>query len=58
MNNNGARNFALEIGRKEKGKWIFPLDGNIFITQDDYKKIENDIESDDFNYLNNANGKN
>ena len=51
MNNNGARNFALEIGKKEKGKWILPLDGNIFITKNDYKKIENDIESDDFNFL-------
>ena len=51
MNNNGARNFALKTGKEEKGKWILPLDGNIFITQDEYKKIENDTKSDDCNYL-------
>lgn len=32
MNNNGARNYALELGRREF-KWVLPFDGNCFITE-------------------------
>ena len=51
MNNNGARNFALKIGKQEKAKWTLPLDGNIFIPSAGYKKIEDDIQESNFNYL-------
>ena len=51
MNNNGARNFALKIGKEEKVKWILPLDGNIFIPSSAYKNIKSDIRSNNFNYL-------
>ncbi|KAK9899765.1 hypothetical protein P389DRAFT_156689, partial [Cystobasidium minutum MCA 4210] len=33
INNNGGRNFALEHGRSlPHARWIFPLDGNCFLT--------------------------
>lgn len=31
MNNNGARNAALDAGRAQGAKWICPFDGNIFV---------------------------
>ena len=51
MNNNGARNFSLHLGKNNGAKWIFPLDGNIFITEDSFKKILKDIKDDGFDYL-------
>ncbi len=35
---NNARNFAISEGRK-LSKWIFPLDGNVFIPDDGWKNI-------------------
>ena len=49
MNNNGARNFAIELGREYQAKWIFPLDGNIFIPKKSLKTILKDITKDGFN---------
>ncbi len=33
MNNNGARNAALEAGRAAGAKWVLPWDGNCFLTE-------------------------
>jgi hypothetical protein len=33
MNNNGARNAALQAGR-ERARWVLPWDGNCFLTED------------------------
>jgi hypothetical protein len=38
MNNNGARNAALEDGRS-RAKWVLPWDGNCFITADAWNEI-------------------
>ena len=42
MNNNGARNIALEDGRG-RAKWILPWDGNCFLTRDAWERIRADI---------------
>ena len=39
INNNGARNAALRGGKQTEAKWILPFDGNCFITQDVYEKL-------------------
>jgi|GEM_PF-1978812 len=33
MNNNGARNFAIEFGFSRNYDWVFPLDGNCFFSK-------------------------
>lgn len=38
MNNNGARNLALEEGRGQ-AKWILPWDGNCFLTEAGWSEI-------------------
>lgn len=38
MNNNGARNAALRLGR-QRGKWVLPWDGNCFLTQDAWRAV-------------------
>lgn len=38
MNNNGARNLALRIGR-EKAKWILPWDGNCFLSDAAWREL-------------------
>ncbi|WP_457807667.1 alginate lyase family protein [Kushneria sp. EE4] len=38
MNNNGARNVALQKGR-QAGKWVLPWDGNCFITPQAWQAI-------------------
>jgi hypothetical protein len=38
MNNNGARNLALDIGR-ERAKWVMPWDGNCFLTRAGFAEI-------------------
>ena len=38
MNNNGARNFALQHG-KSRFDWIMPWDGNCFLPDDSFKKL-------------------
>lgn len=39
INNNGMRNFALDYGKKSNYDWIFVLDSNNFILEDDYNYI-------------------
>lgn len=43
MNNNGARNAALEDGRG-RAKWILPWDGNCYLTAEAWKQIRAGIE--------------
>jgi hypothetical protein len=38
MNNNGARNTALEDGRS-RAQWVLPWDGNCFVTHDGWQEI-------------------
>lgn len=42
MNNNGARNAALEDGRG-RAKWILPWDGNCFLTHEAWGRIRGDV---------------
>ena len=42
INNNGARNFALALGR-ERAKWALPWDGNCFLTKEAWKEISKTI---------------
>ncbi|MBA1140782.1 alginate lyase family protein [Mesorhizobium neociceri] len=44
MNNNGARNKALEIAR-ERAKWLMPWDGNCFLTEQAFRQIRWAIEA-------------
>jgi hypothetical protein len=44
MNNNGARNAALEHGRA-RAKWVLPWDGNCFLTPTAWDKIRSGIEA-------------
>ena len=44
MNNNGARNAALNEGR-QLGEWVMPWDGNCFLTQAAWDSILRDMES-------------
>jgi hypothetical protein len=39
INNNGARNAALRGGKQTGARWILPFDGNCFITQDVFEKL-------------------
>jgi len=43
MNNNGARNLALSIGRT-RAKWVLPWDGNCFLTKVAFEKIYSGIQ--------------
>lgn len=45
MNNNGARNFAIQDGRRH-AKWIFPCDGNCFFTKSAWDQIRIGILSE------------
>ncbi|WP_159808774.1 hypothetical protein [Litoreibacter roseus] len=50
MNNNGARNTALDHGRN-LAKWVLPWDGNCFLTEDGWRKIRQGvIDSNDVPY--------
>ncbi|MCO1336029.1 alginate lyase family protein [Microbulbifer sp. OS29] len=50
MNNNGARNFALQDG-KSKADWILPWDGNCFITKKAWREIKHQVlENTDYPY--------
>lgn len=44
MNNNGARNFALEHGRSVGAQWILPFDGNCFLTEESWREIRSELE--------------
>ena len=47
MNNNGARNAALDWGRT-RAKWIMPWDGNCFLTQSDWARLVADIAAQEY----------
>lgn len=42
MNNNGARNFALESGR-HRAKWVLPFDGNCFFTPSAWEDLRSEV---------------
>ena len=45
INNNGARNYCINYGKKNNYDWIFPLDSNSYFTQDlfiEFSKIKNE----------------
>ncbi|CAG8459582.1 6445_t:CDS:2 [Dentiscutata heterogama] len=45
MNNNGGRNVALKHGQSQpNARWIFPFDGNCFITNSAFTEITSQIE--------------
>jgi hypothetical protein len=44
MNNNGARNAALQGGRN-LANWILPFDGNVFVTEAGWEAIRRDVLS-------------
>ena len=44
MNNNGARNKALEIART-RAKWLMPWDGNCYLTEQAFRQIRRAIEA-------------
>ena len=46
ININGARNYALDYGKKEGYEWIFVLDSNSFLNKNDYEEIINNIALD------------
>ena len=51
MNNNGGRNTAIRHGRAQGYKWIFPLDGNAFITADAWDQIKGGTIATDAKYV-------
>ncbi len=42
INNNGARNVALTVGRAS-GKWVLPWDGNCFLSEGAWSRIRKDV---------------
>ena len=44
MNNNGARNVALNDGLS-RAKWVLPWDGNCFLTEKAWEQISHDIKA-------------
>lgn len=42
INNNGARNLALEIGRQQ-ARWILPWDGNAFLTPEGWRQLRDGL---------------
>ena len=52
MNNNGARNLAIDDGR-HASRWIFPFDGNCFITEAAWAEIRRHLTTfgDRFKYF-------
>ncbi|WP_019628337.1 alginate lyase family protein [Thioalkalivibrio sp. AKL10] len=44
MNNNGARNAALEDGRS-RAKWVLPWDGNCFVTRSGWEAIRSAVRA-------------
>lgn len=43
INNNGARNFSIEDGKK-KHKWVMPWDGNCFITKCEFDTLKDSFK--------------
>lgn len=46
INNNGARNFCLNYGKKKGYLWTFVLDSNSYFTQKLFYKIINNVKTD------------
>lgn len=44
MNNNGARNTALEDGRR-RAEWVLPWDGNCFLTREAWSEIAEGVRA-------------
>eukprot|EP01134_Creolimax_fragrantissima_P001034 CFRG1034T1 len=44
INNNGARNEMLELGKKDGFRWILPFDGNCFFTYNAWVEVRNTIQ--------------
>jgi hypothetical protein len=44
VNNNGARNAALEDGRR-RAKWVLPWDGNCFLTAEAWEEIRSAVKA-------------
>ena len=52
MNNNGARNFAINHGVSNGYEWTLPLDGNCYFTKTQLNKIASDLsESSESEYV-------
>jgi len=53
MNNNGARNSALEFGYSEGYDWVLPFDGNCFFSEKQIKKLHHTLDEakEDIEYL-------
>lgn len=52
INNNGARNFALDIGISKGYEWILPFDGNCFLSEKQFKDLSIEFKkSDNKNYI-------
>jgi len=47
VNNNGARNSAINYGKKHNYKWTFVFDSNQYLTQQQYDNIMNNIDDTD-----------
>jgi hypothetical protein len=47
INNNGARNVALELGRS-MAKWVLPWDGNCFLTEDAWSRVRESVSAQPF----------
>ncbi|KEQ12188.1 glycosyltransferase family 2 protein [Endozoicomonas numazuensis] len=50
IHNNGARNFALNHGKK-RYQWILPWDGNCFVNKQIMDEIKSTISRDDCKYI-------
>lgn len=52
INNNGARNFAINDGKQKKYKWIMPWDGNCFLSDQQMEGIKQSLnENDEAKYI-------
>jgi hypothetical protein len=53
MNNNGLRNTMMDLGIELGATWVFPWDGNCFLTPPAWKRIQQAIEThgDSWRYM-------
>lgn len=51
VNNNGARNFALEYGRKHEYAWIYAFDSNSFVDEDLANEMFASLHDVDIKYI-------
>lgn len=45
INNNGARNFALQDGKQRRYRWIMPWDGNCFLSDSQAAELQSTFEN-------------